>query len=320
MTEANPLFTVLMANYNNERFIEEAVRSVQVQTYPHWELIIIDDASTDNSWELISRLAQYDLRIRTFRNKKNIKVGATKRKCVDMASAEICGILDADDALTPDALAVMAEAHYQHPECSLISSTHYLCDEALRVESRLDVQEPIKPGKTYLESTPGVVHHFWTFKKRYYDETEGFSVDYVLAEDQDLFYKLEEVGQFHYIDLPLYYYRIHRGGISSQERTAIAFSWHIQAMKEALARRRRSGAKGRYKREVRVVADNINNFLYWGIGKVDSKRMFRHALDLIRMHPAYLAERAVIRNLVRAVTCLLVSSFSSDLSYNGQRR
>jgi len=297
MMGINPLFSVLMANYNNECFIEEAIRSVQEQTYTDWALIIVDDASTDKSWDIISRLAKSNPKIRAFRNEKNMKVGATKRKCVSLASGEICGILDSDDALTPDALAVMVEAHHEHPECSLISSIHYLCHESLQVDRISEVQKPIEPGKSYLESKPGIVHHFWTFKKRFYNETDGFSTDYVLAEDQDLFYKLEEVGELYYLNRPLYYYRIHKDGISTNEKTAIAYSWHIQAMVEALSRRRRNRAKERHKLEAWAVAENIHNFLNWGIGKINSRRMCRHVLDLIRLHPHCITDRRVIRTI-----------------------
>lgn len=301
MKGTNPRFSVLMANYNNGCFIEEAVRSVLVQTYVDWELIIVDDASTDNSWETITRLAQSELRIKVFRNTTNMKVGATKGKCVALASGEICGILDSDDALTPDALSVMVEAHHEHPECSLVSSKHYLCDETLRVERLSETQEAIEPGKSYLESTPGIVHAFWTFKERYYDETTGFSVEYVLAEDQDLFYQLEEVGHLHFVDQPLYYYRIHSKGTSTGDNTALAYSWHILAMMEALSRRRRFGANERYKREALAVAENIHNFLNWGVGKVNSRIMYRRALDLIRLKPRYVTDRTVMRTIVRVL-------------------
>jgi len=297
MTKTNPLFSVLMANYNNERFIEEAVQSVQVQNYPDWELVIIDDASTDNSWEIITRLARYGSRIRIFRNKTNMNVGVTKKKCVELASGEICGILDADDAITPDALVSMVEAHNNYPECSLISSKHYLCDETLRIDRISEVQEPIEPGKSYLESTAGIVHPFWSFKKKYYDETKGFSVDFVLAEDQDLFYKLEEVGELYFLNRPLYYYRIHKDGISTNEKTAIAYSFHIQAMMEALSRRRKNKPNERYKREARTVAGNIHNFLNWGIGKIRVKRMFGHILSLICLNPRYITDWTVLRTI-----------------------
>jgi len=308
----NPLFSVLMANYNNESFIEEAMSSIQKQTYTDWELIIVDDASTDNSWDIISRITKSNPKIRAYRNEKNMRVGATKKKCVSLSSGEICGILDSDDALTPDAIDVMVKAHHEYPRCSLVSSKYYLCNDTLQVEKLLDTQKAFELGKSYLESTPGVIHHFWTFKRSFYNETDGFSKYYVLAEDQDLFYKLEEVGELYYVNRPLYYYRIHKNGISTNEKTATAYSWHIQAMMEALSRRKRNITKVQYKRETLAVASNIYNFLNWGIGKISVKYMRSHILNLIRLKPRYLADRRVLCTLVRVLKNTKSESFSNN--------
>lgn len=98
-----PLFSVLIANYNNGKYLMDAIDSVWRQTYTHWEIILVDDASTDNSKELYKELEK-DNRIHIYYNEENRGCGYTKRRCADLANGELCGFLDPDDALTDDAL------------------------------------------------------------------------------------------------------------------------------------------------------------------------------------------------------------------------
>ena len=160
-----PLFSVLMANYNNARFIEAAIESVRTQTYQNWELVIVDDASTDQSWDIISRYSKADDRIKIYRNEFNLKVGATKARCVQMATGEICGILDPDDQINPDAIQTMVLAYQTHPGCSLVSSDLYFCDEDLNILPYEVYLRNTEKFSSYLEDKCGSIHHFWTFKK-----------------------------------------------------------------------------------------------------------------------------------------------------------
>jgi len=67
-----PLISVLMPNYNSEKYLNEAIESILNQTYENFEFIILDDCSTDNSWKIIQEYAKKDKRINIFRNEKNL--------------------------------------------------------------------------------------------------------------------------------------------------------------------------------------------------------------------------------------------------------
>jgi glycosyltransferase involved in cell wall biosynthesis len=73
----NPKVSVLMPNYNCEKYIEEAIQSILDQSFTDFEFIIIDDASTDKSWEIIMKYAKIDKRIVPLRNDKNSKICKT---------------------------------------------------------------------------------------------------------------------------------------------------------------------------------------------------------------------------------------------------
>lgn len=231
-----PLFSVLIANYNNGRYIEEALQSVLQQSYQNWEVVIVDDASTDNSAEVLKKY-ETDTRIKVFKNDKNEGCGFTKRRCAELALGEICGFLDPDDALTVEALGTSVNEHIRHPDCSFTYSRMILCDENLKNVRESFYAEPIPAGKTYLHLPCGKVAHFVCFKRKLYLQTAGIDPSFIRAVDQDLYYKLEEQGPVVFIDKALYNYRTHRGGISTFENTDKAFAWSILARVEACRRR-----------------------------------------------------------------------------------
>lgn len=230
------LFSVLIAHYNNSRFLETALKSVLNQSHTDWEIILVDDGSTDSFEEVIAPF-ETDPRIKVYRNEKNSGCGYSKRKCAGLASGPIMGFLDPDDALAPEALAVLCKAHIEKPECSLIYSTHYVCDHELNAKRKADYIRALPPLTPYLLLNDASIHQFATFKKRDYDKTAGISALNKKAVDQDLFYKLEEAGKVFFIDQPLYYYRIHQGGISNMGKEKEAMLWHYSIIEEACRRR-----------------------------------------------------------------------------------
>lgn len=236
----SPLFSVLIANYNNGRFLQEAIDSVLGQTFPDWEVIIVDDASTDDSPSIYEKYAS-DGRFRIYRNEKNSGCGFTKRKCIKLAEGELCGFLDSDDALMPNALEVMVGAHAEHPECSLIYSTCYRYSGDKDADMPIwDFIGPIPEASDFLIFRKRLVSHFVSFKKAYYNRTVGIDRTLLCAEDRDLYYKLEEVGKLLHLPVPLYYYRVNNVNsvsIGTEEKDIRAHHYSVCAELNAICRR-----------------------------------------------------------------------------------
>lgn len=238
MYKENPLFSVLIASYNNGQYLEEAISSVYEQTYTNWEIIIVDDCSTDNSEQEYKKYSG-DERIKIFFNSENKGCGYTKRRCVEEANGEICGFLDPDDKLVSQALEKMVNLHLEKPETSLIGSNAYRCDKDLNIESVYAKENisDIKFNDPYFFNFGGYIGHFATFKKEFYFKTEGIDVFLKRAVDQDLYLKLCEVGSVFIFDEPLYYYRFHDKGISTNSNMDSAFFWHWVVIMNAAKRR-----------------------------------------------------------------------------------
>ena len=99
-----PRVSIVMPAYNCIRYISWAVESVLEQSYPDWELIIVDDCSQDGSRERIETFSALDSRIRAFRNERNLGVGRSRNRGVELAKGEWIAFLDSDDLWEPEKL------------------------------------------------------------------------------------------------------------------------------------------------------------------------------------------------------------------------
>ena len=96
------LVSVLMSVYNGAPTLEKAAASVLAQTYRDLELILCDDASTDDTWRIMQRIAAQDARVTIFQNKTNRGLGASLNECLSRAGGEYIARQDADDISDPD--------------------------------------------------------------------------------------------------------------------------------------------------------------------------------------------------------------------------
>lgn len=206
--------SILIANYNNGRFFEDAYDSLIRQTEDDWEAVILDDGSEDNSVEIIKARIGNDNRFSMYQNEENKGVAYTKSKLIQLATTGICGFLDPDDTLAPNAVEVMLKEHNKHPNVSLVYSNKIVCNEVLEV-IRINKKHQIKNDDDFYFNIGNPINHFNTFKKSFYNKTSGIDTALGQAEDQDLYLKLYEVGDVLYTDNDLYNYRLHKGGIST---------------------------------------------------------------------------------------------------------
>ena len=233
-------FSILIANYNNGRYLQEAIDSVLAQTYGNWEVILVDDKSTDDSRAIYEKYVA-DSRFKIYYNDVNRGCGYTKRRCAELATGELCGFLDPDDALLPEALETMVKAHAEHPECSLIYSTCYRYSGDRKVEMPVwDFIGPIPEDSDFLIYRKKLVSHFVSFKRDAYLKTSGIDATLKAAVDRDLYYRLEEQGKLLYIPVPIYLYRINNAAsisIGTKESEKKAYYNCIKSELNAICRR-----------------------------------------------------------------------------------
>lgn len=99
-----PVISVVMPMYNSAQYIEQTIRSIQAQTFDDWELLIVDDCSTDGSAEIIENFAATDKRIRLIRLKENVGAAVARNTALDAVTGRYVAFLDADDEWRPEKL------------------------------------------------------------------------------------------------------------------------------------------------------------------------------------------------------------------------
>lgn len=233
------LFSILIANYNNGHFFNDCFQSIVNQTYQNFEAIIVDDGSTDDSVNIIKQLIGNDKRFKLFQNEENKGCGFTKRRCAELASGEILGFLDPDDAIKPNALETMILAHKKYKNVSIVTSRFEFVDLKLNFIKEGTIGSEIPSGKSYLTFGKGALTHFATFKNAVYIKTKGIDPLMKRAVDQDLYYKIEEQGTHKFLNESLYLYRINENSISNNNNAYKAEYWHFYAINKAYLRRKK---------------------------------------------------------------------------------
>ena len=128
MTEKTPLVSVIMPAYNAEQFLEEAINSVISQTLTDWELLVIDDCSTDRTRQIAAEFAKKDSRIQLLVNEENMRVAKTRNKGLAVCRGEYVALLDSDDCYKPQMLQKMVE-RAKETKADIFYCSYELIDE-----------------------------------------------------------------------------------------------------------------------------------------------------------------------------------------------
>ena len=116
-----PMVSVVMPSYNAERYIYEAVESILNQDYPNFELVIVDDASTDSTADIIGQFQ--DKRLKFFRNSSNHGIAYTTNKAIGYSSGWYIALMDDDDISLPQRLSVEVDFLQNHLDIAIVGSS-----------------------------------------------------------------------------------------------------------------------------------------------------------------------------------------------------
>lgn len=230
-------FTVLIAHFNNSVYFKDCYNSLINQTYQNWNAIILDDESSESEKKALKSIIEGDERFTCYENEKNSGVGITKKKLIDLATGDICGFLDPDDALLPTAIESCIKIFSKKKDVVLTYSRFMTCDENLKPLSPFRSAMQVTNNDPYFFNFPIQIAHFVAFRKDVYKKTEGMNSALKIAEDQDLYLKMYEKGKVYFINETNYLYRTHSGGISQNENKKKSYDYFAQVIFNTLKRR-----------------------------------------------------------------------------------
>lgn len=196
---------IVMAAYNCSQTISEAIESIQAQTFTDWELIVVDDCSTDRTSELVSTKL-VDQRIVLLRNERNIGAGASRNVAMRTTSAPLVAVMDSDDVSLPTRIEEQVRAFEETPECDVISTQIELFGDWGGPVKGTWPTEQDRIDSLYARGAMPVPHCSAMFRRERALAVGGYDEDCPLAEDLALFLKLGD-AQFRCIPAVLLRYR-----------------------------------------------------------------------------------------------------------------
>jgi glycosyltransferase involved in cell wall biosynthesis len=233
-----PIVSVVMPVYNCRAYVAHAVRSILSQTFGNFELILIDDGSTDGSSQILDELARSDHRIILLRH-PNAGMTRAMNEGVERARGEFIARMDADDISLPTRLQKQLAYLQVHPECVAVGSAIVMMDSygnplylSRWPESHEDSDAALLRG----ESDGGLAHPTAMIRTTSIRTIGGYREKYKYAQDKDLWLRLGEIGWLANLAEPLVKYRMHETSTGST-RAAPQRAEYEEAIVEACQRR-----------------------------------------------------------------------------------
>lgn len=208
--KTHPLVSIFIPAFNAEKTIQQAIESVLAQSYPNYQLLILNDASTDDTADVINPYAAHP-RITVYHHSENLGVTGNWNRGLALCQGDLIARLDADDFYAPDYLAQVVALFQKYPEISLVFTGANLFSERLTVELPYP-QSWVKPGKDFL---PDLLRRCPVrassvcVKQSCYRQLGGVIEEMApIHEDWEMWVRIAANGQVGYIAKPLIYYRL----------------------------------------------------------------------------------------------------------------
>jgi glycosyltransferase involved in cell wall biosynthesis len=216
----NPLVSVVIPAFNSSDFISETIQSVLNQTYTNTEIIVVDDGSTDNTYAIAEEYSRSDQRIKVFKIPPAGRPSVPRNYGISKSRGDLIAFLDSDDLWTPDKLSAQVKVFEKNPSLLLVYSSSYSFGEVnlfspnyellpLWFRAAKNRNDLLKIGNTIPLSSVLI-------RKDILTELKGFDEDPALKiEDYELWLRVSEKGNIHYIPRVHVYYRIHKSQFSA---------------------------------------------------------------------------------------------------------
>lgn len=210
--------SVCTPSYNCGAFVGKTIQSVLNQTYQDFEIIVVDDCSTDNSEEVIKSFK--DPRIRFFRNEKNLGMVPNTNKAVRLARGEFVGILHPDDYYAPKMIETALKAFSENPDVGFTCSSYVVVDEDDKIVTEVKLCDCNKTFKSKEEFKKLALRNYAPpsavlFRRKCYEDVGPFDEEFPYPNDWNMWLRISLKYDSACLSDYLCYYRMHRKSVST---------------------------------------------------------------------------------------------------------
>lgn len=226
-----PLVSVCIPAYNNAEYIMDTINSILRQTYENLELVIVDDNSTDDTYEVLKRIQ--DERVKVYHNEKNLGMSGNWNRCLSLCTGEYMKLVGADDMLAETSLEKEVQALMDNPSAVLAESDTKLVDLDGKGKGfyRRYGRTGLVDGKKICRRGFFNKDYFGapqanTFRRSVLEQVKGFDPDFTYILDYDFFVSVACQGDVYIIHEPLNLFRVRKdsntGAIMGQDKEKAA--------------------------------------------------------------------------------------------------
>ena len=217
------LISIIMAAYNAEKTIEQAIYSILNQTYPNFELLVVNDCSKDGTAELVKKIAAEDSRVRLISNVKNSGVSYTRKHGLEEAKGSWIAILDSDDAWAPEKLEKQIALQKKMNADLLFTGSAFMDSDGQPIDWYLHA--PLEVTYRQLLKQNVLSNSSALVRKELY--AEHYAVGDGMHEDFAIWLSILKEGKKAYgVDEPLLIYRIAKSSKSGNKVKAAKMNWN----------------------------------------------------------------------------------------------
>lgn len=309
----NKLVSVIIPVYNVEKYVEDAIASIQNQTYNNLEIIVIDDGSIDNTYNIVEKLAKDDNRIKLYKNENNLKIVKTLNRALSLANGEYIARMDGDDISAPDRIEKKVRYLGENKEFDLVGCSMKAIDiygneigQTVHYSNQNLLLECLECA------TPA--SHIWVARKSLYDKLYGYR-EISGVEDYDFLLRMTSAG-FKYTNLEDYFgYFVRLGRVGNTIssfgiRQRKMHSYVFKLYKERVKNQKDSFSEENLKDYIQTsnLLEKIHSFssknLYKAIESKGNKQYLKMLIYLLGslISPYqinYLIDRLKYRNIIR---------------------
>lgn len=277
--------SIVLPVYNGEKYISQAIESVLQQSYANWELIIVNDCSTDHTLEIVGEFVKKDVRICVYNNEINLKLPRALNVGFSKASGDYFTWISDDNYLRPNMIEILVETLDRNPDIGMVYSNYSLIDPEGRLINEVVLGEP--HDLLYGD----VCGPSFLYRRTVADKVGEYDSALFLAEDYDYWMRIYHEVPILHIQDNLYFYRKHDGSLTGTRRDKIISQSYRAVKKNYIDLLSRTNNKN----EIYRLYDSI----FW-FADTKEQKCLRNVLYVSRLgHKWYHIKKRIVKEVSR---------------------